>query len=101
MNEKHILIKRFYRSDAWKLARAIKIASAGGRCERCGAVGEEVHHKKYLTPENVKDKDVSVNQDNLELLCKQCHNEEHGRFSSEIKFDKEGNLIIVDGNLKK
>lgn len=69
-------------------------AVVGGSCERCGAVGEEVHHKKYLTPENVKDKDISVNQDNLELLCKQCHNEEHGRFSSELKFDDEGNLII-------
>lgn len=90
---KHILIHRFYRSDQWKHARAIKIASTGGLCERCGKVGEEVHHKKHLTPDNVNDPMVSINQDNLELLCKDCHNKEHRRFRPETIFDEEGNLI--------
>lgn len=95
MSKKHILISRFYRSDTWKLARAIKIAQAGGVCERCGTIGEEVHHKTYLTPENITDCNISLNQENLELLCKECHNEEHGRFNSkaDYKFDKEGNII--------
>lgn len=95
MNKKHALINRFYRSEAWKMARAIKIALAGGVCERCGTIGEEVHHKIYLSPENVSDSNISVNQDNLELLCKECHNTEHGRFNSkdDYKFDKEGKVI--------
>lgn len=58
---KHILIHRFYRSEKWKQVRAIKIASAGGICERCGKVGEEVHHKIC----NVTDPNISINQDNL------------------------------------
>ena len=46
-------IRKFYKSDNWKIARAMKIASAGGRCEKCGDVGTEVHHIIHLTPENV------------------------------------------------
>jgi len=44
------------------------------RCERCGALGEDVHHKERLTIHNVMDHDVSLNQKNLELLCEKCHN---------------------------
>jgi hypothetical protein len=28
----------------------------------------------------------------LELLCKDCHNKEHMRFTKEVLFDEEGNL---------
>ena len=88
-------IRRFYKSDAWKLARAMKIASAGGICEKCGAVGEEVHHIVHLTPENIHDPEVTVNQKNLILLCKECHNKEHHRFGGrrEYSFDGNGDLI--------
>ena len=55
-------IHRFYRSDTWKMARAIKIASAGGCCEVCGDVGTEVHHIIHLTPQNVSDPNISINQ---------------------------------------
>ena len=72
----------FYKSAAWmKCARAYK-RSKGGLCERCwsnGLVvpGEEVHHKIKLTPENINDPAIALNWDNLELLCKNCHLEEH------------------------
>ena len=36
MAKQDIAIHRFYRSDAWKIARAIKIANACGVCEECG-----------------------------------------------------------------
>ena len=89
------VLRKFYRSDRWKKARQIKIASANGLCERCGAVGTEVHHIVHLTPENVGDPNISLNQDNLMLLCNKCHNEVHGRFEGKSKytFDEEGNLI--------
>lgn len=92
MEKQNELIRKFYRSDNWKIARAIKIADACGRCERCNGVGIEVHHIIHLTPANVTNPEISLNQDNLELLCKQCHNEEHGRFSADMKFDDDGNL---------
>jgi len=88
-------IQNFYKSDTWKLARQIKIKQANGKCERCGNVGEEVHHKRRLTVDNVKDVSISINPENLELLCKQCHNKEHGRFTKQQMFDKNGNLIKI------
>lgn len=86
-------LHRFYKSKAWFIARNIKTNATLGKCERCGAVGEEVHHKTRLTVDNVNDTNISLNQDNLEFLCKKCHNAEHKRFSKEREFDEEGNLI--------
>ena len=95
MAKQDIAIHRFYRSDAWKIARAIKIANACGVCEECGAIGTEVHHIIHLTPENITDPSITTNQDNLKLLCNECHNKAHGRFENkrEYDFDNEGNLI--------
>lgn len=88
-------IQKFYRSDKWKIARVMKIASAGGRCELCSGIGTEVHHKIHLTVENVINPEVSINQDNLMLLCNECHNKVHGRFEGSAKyvFDEDGNPI--------
>lgn len=92
MGKKHI--HRFYRSDAWKVARQVKIAFAAGLCESCSAIGEEVHHKIILTPENVTDVNITIIQNNLMLLCKDCHNKIHNRFIIEQHFDKDGNPLI-------
>ncbi|MCI1244599.1 MAG: HNH endonuclease [Bacilli bacterium] len=43
----------------------------------CGEIGTEVHHKVHLTPENVGDPEISINQENLMLLCNECHNKVH------------------------
>lgn len=74
--------REFYRSWPWiKCQRAYR-DSKGRLCERClkkGLIvpGDEVHHKIRLTPENISDPEVALNFDNLELLCKDCHLEEH------------------------
>ena len=36
-----------------------------------------MHHKVHLTPDNINDPDVSLNADNLMLLCRDCHAMEH------------------------
>ena len=64
-------LHNFYKSRQWHIARTVKIQNVNGKCERCGNVGQEVHHKISLTVENVKDALVSLNQDNLELLCRE------------------------------
>jgi len=87
------ILHNFYKSAAWQVARQIKYQEQDGRCERCKRVGEEVHHKIRLTIQNVADITVSLNQKNLELLCKDCHNKEHKRFSKQQQFDDDGNLI--------
>lgn len=76
-------LHRFYKSKDWKLAREIKIFDTNGRRECCGALGEEVHHKKRLTVLSLMDSNISLKQDNLELLFKKCHNKEHKRFSNQ------------------
>lgn len=69
--------KKLYASKAWKQCRDAYKAYRHGICERCGAPGEEVHHKTYLTPANVNDPEVVFGWNNLELLCRSCHIEEH------------------------
>lgn len=100
MVKQDVAIQRFYRSDVWKIARAIKIANACGMCEECGAVGTEVHHIIHLTPENVSDPSIATNQENLKLLCNECHNKVHGRFEGkrEYYFDSQGNLVKANRN---
>lgn len=87
------ILHNFYKSPEWQLAREIKIRDANGKCQHCGSLGEEVHHIIKLTIHNVVDPTISLNQENLELLCRKCHNSEHKRFSKHQQFDAEGNLI--------
>lgn len=69
--------KKLYASKAWKQCRDAYKAYKHGICERCGAPGDEVHHKTYLTPANVNDPEIVFGWKNLELLCRSCHIEEH------------------------
>jgi hypothetical protein len=71
--------KKLYASKAWKQCRDAYAAYRHGICERCGAPGDEVHHKTYLTPANVNDPEIAFGWNNLELLCRSCHIEEHDK----------------------
>lgn len=89
--------KKFYNGKAWKVCRLSYIASVHGLCERCGKPGKIVHHKKYLTPQNINDPSISLNHENLEYHCHDCHNVEHFSSGAAIEpgftFDSDGNLI--------
>ena len=90
----------FYKSMAWKECRKAYMKSVGGLCERClnkglYVPGEIVHHKIHLTPENISDPDVSCSFDNLELLCRNCHGEEHGRIEKRYRFDEDGRCVTA------
>lgn len=90
--------KSFYNSKKWKDVRSAYVLSKFGLCERCGKPNsKQVHHKIYLTSENIDNPDISLNFDNLELLCDVCHQKEHFEKYSPIlyglKFDKDGQLI--------
>lgn len=76
--------REFYLSPAWRACRDAYAASVGGLCERHYARGEYVagvivHHKVHLTPANINDPSVTLNWDNLELVCRDCHAIEHLR----------------------
>lgn len=90
----------FYHSRQWiKCAEFIRHARHH-ICQRCGQPGSYVHHKIYLNPRNIKYAEITLNPDNLELLCHDCHEKEHGRLREskeqkrKIIFDSCGNPMI-------
>ena len=86
---------QFYKSRVWLDCRAAYIQSVFGLCERCQQPGLIVHHKVQLTPANIGDPNVTLAWDNLEYLCQDCHNREHGLSSTAegLRFDATGNLV--------
>lgn len=64
-------------------------------CERCGEPASICHHRKYLNDQNVNDLSIALGFDNLECLCRDCHNKEHGLKHSIILFDKSGSCSSV------
>lgn len=88
----------FYRSPRWRKARAAYLEQRHHMCERCGRPATFVHHRVYITPENVGDPSVTLGFGNLEALCQECHNREHfgtGCTAPGLTFDSRGNLVAV------
>ena len=88
----------FYHSPQWRRARAAYLEYRHHICERCGRPANFVHHKLHITPENVNDPSVTLDPDNFEALCHECHNAEHfgsGATATGLKFDGDGNLIVA------
>lgn len=95
--------KKFYSSKAWKNAREEVISRCFGICELCGKrQGKIVHHIIHLNNENISDVSISLNQDNLMFLCKDCHELVHKSNCSQagrlLEFDDDGNVIEVHDN---
>lgn len=85
--------RAFYHSKAWHDVSTLYMSSKHYVCERCGGVGTICHHKKYITPRNVNDPAITLNMDNLECLCQECHNQEHSAKVSRAIFDENGEMI--------
>lgn len=87
----------FYNSKAWEDCRLAFMRSKFFICERCGGAATIAHHKTYLTPANINNPDITLNWENLEALCQDCHNKEHqSKYSAtreDVMFDEQGNLI--------
>lgn len=78
--------RRFYSSKAWQRTRAAYAKSRGNLCELCLAKGlfnpcEIVHHKVALTPDNIDDPNITLNWDNLQCVCRDCHAAIHGYYN--------------------
>lgn len=98
-------ILKFYKSKMWIRARDLKRRLAKGICEECGCTGQEVHHIIPLTLENIDNPLISIDQSNLQLLCKSCHDAKRSsaekEVRSDISFDAEGNVIHTPGQKVK
>lgn len=74
--------------------------SVGGLCEDCYKKGkitpaEEVHHIRFLTPQNINDPNVTLNWKNLVALCRECHRRRHGN-QKRYKIDEWGRVLPID-----
>lgn len=96
-------VAKFYGSKKWQKIRNAYRIYRHGLCERCGQPGEIVHHKSYINTSNIYEPETTINFDNLELLCRDCHNKEHfATFNQdgEIK-PKQENILELAGFYRK
>ena len=89
----------FYGSQRWKKCRRkyLLIHPVCERCEKAGRItkADHVHHRIPLDVHSYGDPMLSLNFDNLEALCFNCHQAEHHRNADcrpELYFDSAGNL---------
>ena len=97
-------VESFYTSWIWRRCRKAFAESKGNLCERCMKKGIiepgsadrplEVHHKVPLTADNVTDPDIALNWANLELLCKNCHDNAKIRQQKRWKIGPDGRVIL-------
>lgn len=93
--------KSFYNSKLWKQTRENILRRDSYLCVICGSAAEEVHHKEHLTPENINNPAISINESNLISLCGDCHKRihsadlKHDNVLPLIAFDDDGNPVVV------
>lgn len=84
--------KSFYKSKTWQHMREYIMKRDGRLCQDCLKRGivttaEEVHHITPLTPENIMDPSVTLNENNLISLCRECHKARHGQSDEPKRYE--------------
>lgn len=104
--------KYFYNSKLWKEVRKNIWIKQNLLCAIChkpvyvdglsGYLPKEkrrtgiVHHKIWLDNNNIEDDNITINEENLIGVCKECHEEIHHidkAHRNDVAFDEEGNII--------
>ena len=94
---------KFYHSAAWQHTREMILARDYYICQECGKANcTTVHHINELTPGNINDPRITLNPDNLETICRDCHDKIHNRFQPsknkkqrEAVYDNTGHIIAA------
>lgn len=91
--------KDFYSSKTWARTREAYKKQVGGLCEIClkegiYKPGEIVHHKVHITPQNIYNPEITLDFNNLELVCRECHAKIHDRRKRRYKLDEMGRVIF-------
>lgn len=108
--------KEFYQSKAWKTVRINVWLKQNCLCAVCNRpvyvdgitdyMDKKyrrtgiVHHKEELDNQNVLDDNISLNEDNLIGVCKDCHEKLHHQDVATRKdylFDESGNILPRGG----
>ena len=97
-------IEAFYTSWTWRRCRKAFADSKGNLCEMCLARGIieagskdrplEVHHIIPVTMDNLHDPKVTLNWNNLQLLCKAHHDEMKDKKPKRWRVDPEGRVTM-------
>ena len=101
MREHTLEAKRFYNSSQWRKCRASYISTVpGGLCEHCQhSMGYIVDHIQEINIHNINDPDITLNHNNLQYLCLECHNTKTFRKYNAIRegftFNDDGELIPI------
>lgn len=89
--------KKFYHSKLWETTRKIVLHRDHYTCADCYGRAEEVHHITELTPQNIENKMIALNPDNLISLCGRCHKKRTRGNTGDIDvgyvFDDAGQVI--------
>lgn len=88
LTQKQIEYRQYLKSDHWITFRLTILAKRGAECERCmqrrGPF--DLHHRTYERLGHELETDV-------EVLCRFCHEEQHGRFKPRPISELEGSLV--------
>ena len=89
--------RAFYLSPQWRACRDGYIKSVGGLCERCYSKGIAkaaviVHHKVHITQANISDPHITLAWDNLQALCRECHEAVHRHGPQRYTVDATGRV---------
>lgn len=90
--------QQFYSSKAWQRTRTAYAKSKHNLCEICLSKciikpGVIVHHKVHIDPDTINDPNVTLDWNNLQLVCRDCHAEIHDRRQRRYKIDEMGHVV--------
>ncbi len=99
--------KKFYQSAIWEKQREYILKRDHHLCTEpgCYNVATEVHHITEITPDNISDPDITLNENNLRSLCHDCHtritremkrNDKTMDILEHIAFDADGYPVPID-----
>lgn len=94
---------KFYNSTRWRKLSKMVAEKHFYICDICGKPCKRyiVHHKIKLNADNINNPDISLNENNLQLLCLECHTKLHEAQGDIHKRKDAGRTIFfdADGNI--
>lgn len=89
--------KNFYQSNNWINTRNYIMSKYFYICQKCKErPAEIVHHIIWLTPSNINNSDITLNENNLMPVCRECHaiiHEGSPSTNEDVMFNSEGELV--------
>lgn len=99
-------LQDFYGSSTWKHTRDVYRRRVGGLCEDCKErgyikAGVVVHHIIPLTPANIGEYGIALSDNNLRLLCEDCHARIHADRKDETSAGRRKSVRPVGSKRKR